>query len=114
MDEVAIRALVTRLSRPHPSGGKVIERAAIMAEGSRSGAILDWLEDASWTPEERVESTAYRGGAGLHGARSEFERGDTRKQAPQRYVSPPTDTACGAPAGGQCPATRFRPTRRSW
>jgi hypothetical protein len=88
-----IGAVVSRLSRPDRTGRRVIERAAIMAEGSRSGAILSWLEDASWTPEERVTSTAYRGGAGLHGARSEFERGDTRKQAPQRYVSPPTDAA---------------------
>ena len=86
-----ISVVVARLSRPTHAGRRVIERAAIMAEGSRSAAILTWLEDASWTPEERVTSTAYRGGAGLHGARSEFERGDTRKQAPQRYVSPPTD-----------------------
>jgi hypothetical protein len=28
MDDDAIRMLVTRLSRPHSSGGKVIERAA--------------------------------------------------------------------------------------
>ena len=92
MDE-DISTLVARLSRKHRSGGRVIERAAIMAEGSRSAAILTWLEDASWTPEERVASTAYRGGAGLHGARVESERSDARKQAPQRYVSPPTDTA---------------------
>ena len=30
----AIRAVVTRLSRPHASGGAVIERAAILAEGA--------------------------------------------------------------------------------
>jgi hypothetical protein len=88
-----IGELVSRLSRPDRTGRRVIERAAIMAEGSRSGAILTWLEDASWTPEERVESTAYRGGAGLHGARVESERSDARKQVPQRYVSPPTDAA---------------------
>jgi hypothetical protein len=88
-----IGAVVNRLSRPNREGGRVIERAAIMAEGSRSAAILSWLEDASWTPEERVASTAYRGGAGLHGARLESERSDARKQAPQRYVSPPTDAA---------------------
>jgi hypothetical protein len=88
-----IGAVVARLSRPDGTGRRVIERAAIMAEGSRSAAILTWLEDASWTPEERVESTAYRGGAGLHGARVESERSDARKQVPQRYVSPPTDAA---------------------
>jgi hypothetical protein len=88
-----IGAVVQRLSRPTRDGRRVIERAAIMAEGSRSAAILTWLEDASWTPEERVASTAYRGGAGLHGARLESERSDAHKQAPQRYVSPPTDAA---------------------
>lgn len=86
-----ISVVVARLSRPTRAGRRVIERAAIMAEGSRSAAILTWLEDASWIPEERVTSTAYRGGAGLHGARLESERSDARKQAPQRYVSPPTD-----------------------
>jgi hypothetical protein len=30
-----IRALLSRLSRRHPSGGTVIERAAIMAEHGR-------------------------------------------------------------------------------
>lgn len=84
-----IRALVARLSRPDRDGRRVIERAAIMAEGSRSAAILAWLDAASWTPEERVVSTAYRGGAGLHGMRRESERSDAATQAPQRYVSPP-------------------------
>jgi hypothetical protein len=86
-----ISVVVARLSRPTRGGRRDIERAAIMAEGSRSAAILAWLEDASWTPEERVVSTAYRGGAGLHGARIESERSDAHRQAPQRYVSPPTD-----------------------
>ncbi|HEY6762309.1 MAG TPA: hypothetical protein VI318_22610 [Baekduia sp.] len=83
-----IRALVARLSRPDGSGGRVIERAAIMAEGSRSGAILDWLEDASWVPEQLPEPTANRGGSGLHGMRREAERGQARAQPPRRYVSP--------------------------
>ena len=86
-----ISALVARLSRPNRSGGSVIERAAIMAEGSRSAAILDWLVAASWTPEEAVVSTAYRGGSGLHGMRRESERNDARAQAPRRYVSPSGD-----------------------
>jgi hypothetical protein len=34
----AIRAVVTRLSRPHASGGDVIERAAILAEGGDPAA----------------------------------------------------------------------------
>jgi hypothetical protein len=37
VDDDAIRTLVTRLSRPHASGGAVIERAAILAEGADAG-----------------------------------------------------------------------------
>jgi hypothetical protein len=87
-----IRALVQRLSRPTPSGGRVIERAAIMAEGSHSAAILDWLEAESWTPEESAPSASERSGSGgLHGLRREADRGRARASAPRRYVSaPPT------------------------
>ena len=38
----AIRAVVVRLSRPDSSGGTVIERAAILAEGANSAAIVKW------------------------------------------------------------------------
>jgi hypothetical protein len=86
-----IRALVARLSRPARGGRRVIERAAIMAEGPNSAAILDWLTASSWTPEEPVPSTADRGGSGLHGMRRESERGHARPQAPRRYVSPSGD-----------------------
>jgi len=47
----AIRAVVARLSRPHPSGGNVIERAAILAEGADSAAILSWIAAHSGQPE---------------------------------------------------------------
>ena len=83
-----IAAVVARLARPNRGGGRVIERAAIMAEGSKSSAILEWLAAERWTPEAAVVSTAYRGGAGLHGGRLESERGDAATQAPRRYVSP--------------------------
>ena len=39
-NEDAIRAVVRRLSRPGPGGGAVLERAAILAEGVDSGAII--------------------------------------------------------------------------
>ena len=85
-----IEALVARLSRPHRSGGRVIERAAIMAEGGNSAAILDWLSAADWLPEEEVAVSAHRAGSGgLHGMRRESERGRAQAQAPRRYVSPP-------------------------
>ena len=66
-----------------------------MAEGSRSAAILRlaFRGTPRGPPRSAVASTAYRGGAGLHGARLESERSDARKQAPQRYVSPPTDAS---------------------
>jgi hypothetical protein len=83
-----IRAVVERLSRPDRAGRRVIERAAIMAEGANSAAILEWLAASSWTPEEPAASTTDRGGSGLHGMRRESERGRARTQAPRRYVSP--------------------------
>src|SRR5216117_1831905 len=54
MDDDAIRMLVTRLSRPHSSGGKVIERAAILAEGADSAAVLTWIVAHAGEPEDRV------------------------------------------------------------
>src|SRR5918994_6600703 len=49
--DVTIRAVVTRLSRPRPSGGSVIERAAILAEGSDAEAIIRWILSHSGRPE---------------------------------------------------------------
>jgi hypothetical protein len=39
VDDDAIHILVTRLARPHISGGEAIERAAILAEGADSAAV---------------------------------------------------------------------------
>ena len=80
------RAGVMRLSRPHPSGGHTIERAAILASGNQSGPILRWIEAHAAQPEARVPVAA---GRGLHSARrSERAGADTRQ--PLRYVLPPT------------------------
>jgi hypothetical protein len=85
VDDDAIRALVTRLARPHPSGGKVIERAAILAEGADSAAVLAWIAAHAGEPEELVPRAS---GRGLHSARLEYSDGaDPRK--PLRYVLPP-------------------------
>lgn len=77
------QTMVRRLSRPHPSGGVVIERAAILAAGSDSGAILAWITAHGGRAELAVDS---RGGGGLHGGRDRSARpgGDT----PLRYVIP--------------------------
>jgi hypothetical protein len=80
----AIRAVVARLARPHRSGGSVIERAAIMAEGTTAPAILDWLATAAWLPED-PPAARRTGGSGLHGLGRESQHG----RSPRRYVSPP-------------------------
>jgi hypothetical protein len=82
LDDDGIRLLVERLSRPHGSGGRVIERATILAEGLRSTAVLEWLADHHWTPEAEAPKAATRGG--LHGTRDDGRR----NQMPRRYVSP--------------------------
>ena len=81
MDDVEIRALVVRLSRPHASGGDVIERAAIMAEGAGSADIVTWITDHDGRPE-----TATNEHRGLHGGRVTFTAPAGR--APLRYVLP--------------------------
>jgi hypothetical protein len=84
--EETIRALVKRLSRHHSSGGDVIERAAIMAAGPDSVAILDWIEAHDGQPERLAVSASSAGG--LHGGRLTGGRSST-PLAPQRYVLPP-------------------------
>lgn len=85
MDDDAIRTLVTRLSRPHPSGGVVIERAAILAAGADSGDVLSWIEARAGVAEDLTPRDA---GRGLHSAR-QHERDATDQRAPLRYVLPP-------------------------
>jgi hypothetical protein len=80
----AIRTVVARLARRHPSGGKVIERAAILAEGASSAAILTWIVEHEWEPEEQGAAVPGRDSLGLHGARDQ-----PRSQAPRRYVLAP-------------------------
>jgi hypothetical protein len=82
VDDVAIRALVVRLSRPHASGGDVIERAAIMAEGADSADIVSWITDHDGEPE----TAATKGPGGLHGAR--LADGAQAGRPPSRYVLP--------------------------
>ena len=80
MDEEAIRALLTRLSRSHPSGGAVIERAAILADGADFATVEKWIIDHDGQPERRPAKKA-RGG--LYGASQSETEG-----APVRYVLP--------------------------
>jgi hypothetical protein len=66
MDDDAIRALITRLARPHASGGEVVERAAILAEGADFAAVIAWIMAHAGEPEMAASATPSRG---LHGAR---------------------------------------------
>lgn len=81
MDDLAIRALLGRLARPHPSGGKVIERSAILAEGADFPAVMAWITAHAGTPETMV---AHPAAGGLHGPRVTEEA----DRAPNRYVLP--------------------------
>jgi len=75
-------SLIRRLARPHVSGGMVIERSVILAEGARSAAMLRWIADHDGVGE----STARPGrGQGLHGPRANDPRQDA---PPRRFVLP--------------------------
>lgn len=84
MDDPAIAALVTRLSRPHSSGGVVIERAAILAAGADFPAVMDWITAHSGMPEINAPGARHHG---LHGSR--VNDGDaTPARKPLRFVLP--------------------------
>jgi hypothetical protein len=80
MDDDAIRTLVGRLSRTNASGSGVIERAAILAEGTDVEAVVDWILAHDGRPEVQAVRRAARG---LHGA-----RGTDAPSTPARYVLP--------------------------
>ena len=76
----AIRALVTRLARPHASGGTVIERATLLAEGPDFTAIVAWIKAHDGEPEVAAAGP----GGGLHG-----DRGSAPAAGPPlRYILP--------------------------
>ena len=83
-DDKTIRDVVTRLARRHESGGTVIERAAIVAEGAESQSIVAWIVAHDGRPEFPALA---RSRGGLHGGRmgGPTSAGD----APRRYVLPP-------------------------
>jgi hypothetical protein len=84
MNDQEITTLVTRLSRPHPSGGTVIERAAILAAGGDYPEIINWITAHSGTPETSTPTDRNRG---LHGSR--VNDATTRgSQQPMRFVLP--------------------------
>ena len=80
----AIGAVVRRLSRPGPAGGAVIERAAILAEGADSTAIIDWIIAHAGQPEATAPPASTQG---LHGVRSSRNL-EAEQRPPRRYVLP--------------------------
>ena len=80
----SIRQVVERLARPG-AGGPVIERAAILAEGARSGSILAWIDAHGWEAEAPAETARGRTSSGLHGGRDR-DRDRTDPRPPLRYV----------------------------
>lgn len=85
MDDDEIRALVMRLARPDRSGGKVIERAAILAEGADFDAVMTWIIAHDGKPETAVPTPPKRG---LHASRIS-DGGEAQSRTPLRFVLPP-------------------------
>lgn len=84
MDDEDIRALLARLARPHSSGGRVIERADLLAAGPDFVSIMAWITDHSGVPDTAVASAPRRG---LHGGRL-HDGGSEGAATPLRYVLP--------------------------
>jgi hypothetical protein len=85
VDDDAIRSLVMRLSRAHPSGGSVIERAAILAEGADFESVMAWIVAHGGEPEADVVKAPR---SGLYGSRERHGRG-AAPRTPSRFVLPP-------------------------
>jgi hypothetical protein len=97
MDDDDIRTLVTRLARPHPSGGDVIERVAILAEGDGFAQVMKWIEAHGGEPEEALAASSSGKRHGLHGQRlTDTSRPGSEK--PRRFVLPPGALAPSEPA----------------
>ena len=84
MHDDPILALVKRLARPHASGGAVIERAAILADGADFASVMAWIADHDGQPEASVAAGSTHG---LHGSRL-MNTGTEQRTTPLRYMLP--------------------------
>jgi hypothetical protein len=82
VDDDAIRALLSRLARPNASGGKTIERAALLAAGVDFTQVIAWIDAHDGKPEDLATASV---GRGLHGSR--INAGGPQR-TPLRYVLP--------------------------
>lgn len=94
LDDDAIVSVLTRLARPHSSGGQVVERAALMASGADLAGIEAWILAHQGEPEHTSAPAPKRG---LHGHRVEIGR---RDDVPARFVLPPGVLNRGKPDAG--------------
>jgi hypothetical protein len=85
MEDEEIKTLVTRLARPRPGGGTVVERSQILAEGADFTAVMKWIVDHGGEPEETA-AAAPKGG--LYGARLSDSGGGSATRQPSRFVLP--------------------------
>jgi transcription termination factor Rho len=83
-DDERIKLLVARLSRPHSSGGLVIERAAILADGGDFSAVMDWITAHAGRADTTVAPPT---GRGLHGSRV-HGTGAAAPTKPLRFLLP--------------------------
>jgi hypothetical protein len=81
----AIRAVVARLARPHASGGMVVERAALLAEGADFAAVMAWITAHGGEPEAMAPAAP---SAGLHAARTSASAAPGADRA-RRFLFPP-------------------------
>ena len=79
VDDDALRVLVTRLARPHRSGGAAIERASLLSSGADFDAAVAWIAAHGGEPELPAASRS----SGLHSARL-----SSHAPAPLRFVLP--------------------------
>jgi hypothetical protein len=95
MEDAEIRNLLLRLGRPDKTGNRVIERAALRAEGSDLAAVEAWILGHGGQPEAVAAPVA---GRGLHAAREHAARPDA---ATARYVLPRAALEGDAPEAHQ-------------
>ena len=81
-DDAELGAIVKRLARRTPLGGRVVERAALLAEGADFAALLAWIEAHDGVPEE-VATPPRTGGLFV-------DRHREPPQQPLRFVLPPS------------------------
>ncbi|MDO8214158.1 hypothetical protein [Conexibacter sp. CPCC 206217] len=86
IDEPAIQKIVARLARTNATGGKTIERAALLAEGSNFGEIEAWILARGGEPE--IPGARAGATGGLHGVRIDASRRRASSGAPVRYLLP--------------------------